>query len=300
MWAVIFFESKNIQQSILGYFTTDEFNNLHWHEINDPFISGAIINDMKQVGSDKLFGSSKGLIYFNSDKYTETQSPWNINITEISIDDSITFGNPEFGNFKINMNYGQSIRFNFSAKVHHNIDNENEYRTRIIGYSNDWSSYEKIPFKEFEKLPHGRFTLEVQGRNAFFNESEIIRLEFIINPPWYFSTYAYIGYALLALIIIFLSAKISTYRIQQKNKQLELLISERTNEIAQQNELLEEQKSEIESKNEDILDSIKYAKRIQDTILPTDDKLESLIGEHFVFFQPKDIVSGGLLLGKKN
>lgn len=55
--------------------------------------------------------------------------------------------------------------------------------------------------------------------------------------------------------------------------------------IAFQNLLLEEQ-------NKNILDSIKYAKHIQEAILPPSELIESLLPEHFVMYKPKDIVSG--------
>lgn len=48
----------------------------------------------------------------------------------------------------------------------------------------------------------------------------------------------------------------------------------------------------IEEKNKEILDSINYAKRIQYTLLASDEVLKKYLPEHFVLFQPKDIVSG--------
>jgi serine phosphatase RsbU (regulator of sigma subunit) len=291
LWSFSFLETDKIQRPILGYFAFDEFGNLNWNEVKDPILSKGIVNDIKESNGVILFGSNKGLIAFDYEKYKFTQKPWEININEIIINDTLSYGNFTFGNFSVHFDYGQNVRFKFSPKTFTKSD-EIEYRTRIIGYSNDWSSYEKIAFKDFEKLPHGTFTIEVQAKNAYGKESEIVRMQFVVAPPWYFTKYAFTGYGLMALIIILLSAKLSAYRVQQKNKLLEQLITERTEEIAEQNVLLEQQKSEIESKNEDILDSIKYAKRIQDTILPTDEKLNELVGEHFVFFQPKDIVSG--------
>lgn len=47
----------------------------------------------------------------------------------------------------------------------------------------------------------------------------------------------------------------------------------------------------LTQKNKDITDSINYAKHIQNTILP-DSKTMQAIGEHFVLYKPKDIVSG--------
>jgi len=71
-----------------------------------------------------------------------------------------------------------------------------------------------------------------------------------------------------------------------KNKQ-------KSNEIiSAQKEAVEKQKSVIEIKNKEILDSINYAKRIQNTILPDDKELSKNLGENYVLFRPKDIVSG--------
>lgn len=69
------------------------------------------------------------------------------------------------------------------------------------------------------------------------------------------------------------------------NERLEIQVKERTAQI-------EHQKHEIEVQNKDILDSIKYAQRIQKAILPSDKKFKSLLPESFVMFRPRDIVSG--------
>ncbi|HEY0029965.1 MAG TPA: tetratricopeptide repeat protein [Bacteroidia bacterium] len=58
------------------------------------------------------------------------------------------------------------------------------------------------------------------------------------------------------------------------------------------NLLLEEKNAMIEEKNKDITDSINYAKRIQFTLLAQNEILTENLKEHFVLFQPKDIVSG--------
>lgn len=68
-------------------------------------------------------------------------------------------------------------------------------------------------------------------------------------------------------------------RLKDKvNRELEEKVSERTQELNQ--------------KNQAIIDSINYAKRIQETVLPTPHDLEKTLGEHFIYYLPKDIVSG--------
>ena len=73
--------------------------------------------------------------------------------------------------------------------------------------------------------------------------------------------------------------------LSQQKEKLEIQVAERTKEIS-------EQKKVIEEKNKDITDSINYAKRIQDAILPSDEQVKKMLPDSFVLFKPKDIVSG--------
>jgi|GEM_PF-5884294 len=52
--------------------------------------------------------------------------------------------------------------------------------------------------------------------------------------------------------------------------------------------------AELAEKNENILDSIRYANRIQTSILPEVSEIENYLYKSFVFYIPKDIVSGDL------
>ncbi len=58
------------------------------------------------------------------------------------------------------------------------------------------------------------------------------------------------------------------------------------------NAIISKQKFLVEQKQNEILDSINYAKKIQHTILANDNILAPNINSYFTFFQPKDIVSG--------
>lgn len=55
---------------------------------------------------------------------------------------------------------------------------------------------------------------------------------------------------------------------------------------------ISKQKETIEEKNKEITDSIQYAKRIQRALLASETTLSNNLPEHFVFYRPKDIVSG--------
>jgi serine phosphatase RsbU (regulator of sigma subunit) len=72
----------------------------------------------------------------------------------------------------------------------------------------------------------------------------------------------------------------------------EMKITQRTKELEEKNEQINEQSQRVISLYQDLRDSIEYAKRLQDSILPTRERLKHLFPEHFVFYKPKDIVSG--------
>ncbi len=64
------------------------------------------------------------------------------------------------------------------------------------------------------------------------------------------------------------------------------------NERKKTNLLLEDQKHIIEQKNKDMLDSINYAKYIQDAIFPPEELIKKILPHSFVLLKPKNIVSG--------
>lgn len=61
--------------------------------------------------------------------------------------------------------------------------------------------------------------------------------------------------------------------------------------------IIEHQKELVEEKQKEILDSIRYAKRIQDAVLKDQEHVSEHLPGHFVIFQPKDIVSGDFYWG---
>ncbi|MDA3954345.1 MAG: SpoIIE family protein phosphatase [Bacteroidales bacterium] len=76
--------------------------------------------------------------------------------------------------------------------------------------------------------------------------------------------------------------------------ELEQKVKDRTAEVVRQKEV-------IEIKNKHITDSIRYAKRIQNAILPPENYVKELLPKSFILYKPKDIVSGDFYwMTKKN
>lgn len=78
----------------------------------------------------------------------------------------------------------------------------------------------------------------------------------------------------------------------QRERVLEMKVAERTEEVVRQKEEVERQSKKIEEYYNNVTDSIRYAKRLQDSILPPEKRIRELLPDSFVYYKPKDIVSG--------
>ena len=90
--------------------------------------------------------------------------------------------------------------------------------------------------------------------------------------------------SVIGFIIVVVSLFIFINSNRRKRKLNELL--------SEKNELIQEQKAIVDEKNQSISDSISYAQRLQLAILPTTEEFNNYFPESFLFFRPKDVVSG--------
>lgn len=79
---------------------------------------------------------------------------------------------------------------------------------------------------------------------------------------------------------------------EEKEEAQEKALENLESEVQQRTHKIEEQRAEIQSQHSDMLDSIKYAQRIQGAILPTDEHVKEILPDSFIYYQPRDIVSG--------
>lgn len=86
----------------------------------------------------------------------------------------------------------------------------------------------------------------------------------------------------LVILSIFLIVLYRRFKVSQEQQRI---ISEKEIETQKQKKILEE-------KNTEITDSIRYARRIQSAILPSDVSIQTMFPDSFVLYRPKDIVAG--------
>lgn len=185
----------------------------------------------------------------------------------------------------LKLNYAANhLTFKFNAL---NFSNpyKTKYKYRLRGYEKNWSNAISNGVADYKNLPIGEFIFEVKSRTNGNEWSDSTSLAFEVYPPFYLTFWAYLFYFLFFILIMYVYSKVRFRRLENKQRNLEFKISEATEEIRSKNSVLK-------TKNKEITDSINYAKRIQNTILPSRYSLAENIENGFILFKPKDVVSG--------
>jgi serine phosphatase RsbU (regulator of sigma subunit) len=92
---------------------------------------------------------------------------------------------------------------------------------------------------------------------------------------------------ILTLLVVFI-----IYRNYKQKSEMNLLLREQNEEIKSQRDEINEQKKIIENIYNELSQSINYARNLQITTLPSHDLLQGTLADFFVFYRPKDKVSG--------
>ncbi len=152
------------------------------------------------------------------------------------------------------------------------------------------------------------FTLESQQKIVSLQvAAENEKREAVINAQFAKekqSRFVFVG--LISVLFVISVLTLIFYYSNFKNKEINVTLQKQNQEIVKQKEDITEQAGElkessekmlqknivIEKKNEDITASINYAKRIQNSMLPSIDTIYKALPESFVFFRPREIISG--------
>jgi ligand-binding sensor domain-containing protein/serine phosphatase RsbU (regulator of sigma subunit) len=241
----------------------------------------------KDFNETLWFSSANGAIHYFPQKDVKNDIPPALNFTEILISGKHYFSND---NIDLPYPYRQNYKFRFNfIGISFKNPKEVTYEYQLQSASNksetEWIDLGNTSFREYDFLPSGNYNLKVRAFNADGFASDPISVSFSIATPFWKKPWFYL---ILGALIIYSVYLIIVYRERKLKKQKELL----QKEVDLQTIQLREQKAEIERKNRDITDSINYAKTIQSSILPPLEVLKSRFPDSFVFFVPRDIVSG--------
>ncbi|MGZ4075935.1 MAG: two-component regulator propeller domain-containing protein [Bacteroidia bacterium] len=236
---------------------------MRWEDLGD------VLTD--STGKEIINGRSKDTVLANGirlkDIYFDGMTKWH--------------SLPEHLSLPYNNN---NLTFNFIG-VHIQSHNHIKYQYKLDGIDPDWSSITERTEANYGNLPSGNYIFQVKAMNQSGVWSSPVEFNFEVRPPWWQTWWFRILVVVCIISGIWFYIKWRERKLNAEKEILERTVEIRTAEVV-------EQKQVVEKKHKEISDSIYYAERIQRSLLASEELLTENLKEHFVFFQPKDVVSG--------
>ena len=196
------------------------------------------------------------------------------------------------------------------------------YQYKLEGIDDQWSAItERTSTDEYKNLTNGSYTFLVKAfNNDGITNPDPVSFSFEIKPPfwktlWFILLEIAAGFGLIMMFIRYRerqlihekkvleqkveerTAEIQKQKREIENKNDELVAQQheilaQRDEIERQRDVAENQRDQITFQKKEITDSIHYARRIQTAVLPSEEYANSILGDHFILYKPRDIVSG--------
>jgi ligand-binding sensor domain-containing protein/serine phosphatase RsbU (regulator of sigma subunit) len=256
-------------------------------------------------------GTVDGLVVFNPMGAQWNTTPPLIHLTGIYINgkkwtqfENGTFGD-QYGRHGVPLSMilpysGNNLTFTFTG-INLSKPNLTRYKWQLEGFEDTWHG--PYPRRDivYTNLPPGEYRLLIVGCNEDGKCSDPVEAMVVIIEPAFWQTTWFIILSVIALIaLVFLLSQWRVKRLRAAKLRLEAVVEERTFELRQEKERVEEQNERINRQREAleeytkaVTDSINYARRIQSAMMkPANPETGWLAGRVFILYRPKDIVSG--------
>ncbi len=291
--------------------TITSFGKLDGLKGSDFYPNSVCLDDENRI----WWGTGKALAMLDLNKYEQIKKPPFLQITDVRLDQTfvdyrkledfkdsafylnetsqkelkgIKFSEVEaFTNTPHDLElpyYLNHVTFYFSG-IDWSAPHKVRYQYMLKGHDDDWSPILTDNKAVYTNIPSGEYIFKVRaiGDSQIWSEESAFHLT--VHPPWWKTWWAITLYIILGGVLIFLVIRFRTKKLLQNQKHLESVVTQRTSEVVKQKEL-------VEAKNKEITDSITYAQRIQNAILPTKHQIDSCLNQNFFYYRPKDIVAG--------
>jgi serine phosphatase RsbU (regulator of sigma subunit) len=303
---------ESVTKRTLGFLDiSNVWHSEDFNKVNENMIYGIYPEDKKNVwlaGPNGLF-----LYTFNS---SSKESTFNTYFKEIRIGDSLVHA----GNFKTESGFSfdplendlfifpyskTALTFQFGATNY--IDaSQTKFSYYLEGFDEGWSNWTSDYSVKYTNLPEGHYILKAKSISSSGIEGVPTEINFEVLAPWYRTWWFYSIVVIAGILILYALFMHRTATLRKRQVVLEQTIKERTSEVIEQkkeaetqrdlaqkeHQIAEEQKHLVEEKNQEISDSINYAERIQRAMLANEKMVQQHLNNYFIFFQPKDVVSG--------
>ena len=194
---------------------------------------------------------------------------------------------------KITLPYDYSVLTVKFAALNYIQSNKNQFAYRLKGFDKAWNYIDSKNEVTYTNLAPGKYVFELKGanNNGVWTEQPI-SFKLKVTPPYY-RTWWFRGLITLVASVLLIGVyRIRVNRIVRQKELLKKKVDERTREI-------HEKTNQLEFENDRHLESLNYAKLIQQASLPSLDEANEVLIDSAVFYKPMQIVSGDFYWIKK-
>lgn len=232
-------------------------------------------------------GSTEGLIKYSPMQDKINAIPPALSVLRLTFNDSVKSTTDtnfvfDYGKYELNMEV-----------IGVSLTNPNgvTYRYKLEGFEDKWRTGDDGRIA-YPGLEDGNYRFLIYAKNDDgFETQQPLTFSFIIKEPIWKKAWFYGIIAIVLIGGIFLFFRARTIKLQQEKIRLEEMVNEKTKELVVEKERVEKANDLLHEKNRDITDSITYAKRIQNAVLPQTENIFKELNL-FVLYKPRDIVSG--------
>lgn len=176
---------------------------------------GLVDNEVWLYGSVKVdntgnvyFGTSNGLSVYHPEKDRPNKVPPKLQLVSAEISYKSDSRN--------------EVNFEYTALSFANVANVT-YRTRLVGYENNWSPATTAKQLRYTNLPAylwpKEYTLEVMAENESGLEAvEPLRYKFVVEPVWWLQWWTFVLYLTLILLLIFTADRVQRRRLIKRER----------------------------------------------------------------------------------
>lgn len=233
-------------------------------------------------------GTDNGAIQYDPAKDIKNEVAPAINLIKVTIgEDEYPLGE------EIELSYGNyRVHFDFIGISFKNPE-EVQYQYMLVGHDQVYSDLSHEASATYGKLSDGEYSLKIKACNedgVCAEKESLIKIK--VKAPFWKKWWFFVMVFVLVVGIVILVVRWRVQRLKSIQEYLEEQLAIKTKEVVEKAE-------HIEEINKDLTSSISYAQRIQSSILPEIEELTDELPDSFVFYRPRDIVSGDFYFIRK-
>ncbi|MFV1981874.1 MAG: triple tyrosine motif-containing protein, partial [Rhodothermia bacterium] len=208
---------------------------------------------------EMFFGGINGLNAFFPNELIDSSVPPEVRLVDLEIagrtikkDPRVKLAKPVSDLDEIRLAYDQKdVTFDFVG-FHYEHPERNLFSYMLEGYNSDWSTAGTSRRASYTNLPPGEYTFRVRAANhaGIWNE-EGASIRVVITPPFW-ATWWFRVLGLLAFAgVVYGGYRIRTAQLETRARELEGLVDERTAELKESNDQLEQSATIVEAINQE-------------------------------------------------